>query len=86
MLRTQLPNSPVVLNEPKGSDDYMEVTYNKDQCLSDNYTAPITPPAYIPSIPFLATMEHTDTLLMGDEVISTIPARETNEFIKSSVD
>ncbi|GJU20766.1 hypothetical protein Tco_1154108 [Tanacetum coccineum] len=31
-------------------------------------------------------MEHTDTLLMGDEVISTIPARETNEFIKSSVD
>ncbi|GKE45083.1 hypothetical protein Tco_1472367 [Tanacetum coccineum] len=27
-----------------------------------------------------------NTLLMGDEVISTIPARETDEFIKSSVD
>ncbi|GJZ53135.1 hypothetical protein Tco_0608020 [Tanacetum coccineum] len=31
-------------------------------------------------------MEPTDTLLMGYEVISTIPARETDEFIKSSVD
>ncbi|GJS79000.1 hypothetical protein Tco_0728881 [Tanacetum coccineum] len=32
------------------------------------------------------TEEHLDTLLIGDEVISTIPAREINEFIKSSVD
>ncbi|GJX42464.1 hypothetical protein Tco_0257454 [Tanacetum coccineum] len=63
-----------------------KLTYDKEQCLSDHYTAPITPPAYTPSIPFLATMEPTNTLLMGDEVISTIPARETNEFIKSSVD
>ncbi|GJV55674.1 hypothetical protein Tco_1456679 [Tanacetum coccineum] len=31
------------------------------------------------------TKEPLDTLLMGDEVISTIPARETDEFIKSSV-
>ncbi|GJZ57294.1 hypothetical protein Tco_0612788 [Tanacetum coccineum] len=86
MLRTQMPNSLVVLNEPEGSDDYTEVTYDKEQCLSDHYTAPVTPPAYTPSIPFLATMEPTNTLLMGDEVISTIPARETDEFIKSSVD
>ncbi|GJT72880.1 hypothetical protein Tco_1032166 [Tanacetum coccineum] len=86
MLRTQMPNSLVILNEPEGSDDYTKVTYDKEQCLSDHYTAPVTPPAYTPSIPFLATMEPTDTLLMGDEVISTIPARETNEFIKSSVD
>ncbi|GJZ43800.1 hypothetical protein Tco_0591055 [Tanacetum coccineum] len=28
----------------------------------------------------------TDTLLMGDEVISTTPKRENDEFIKSSVD
>ncbi|GKA03020.1 hypothetical protein Tco_0675801 [Tanacetum coccineum] len=86
MLRTQMPNSPVVLNEPEGSDDYTEVTYDKEQCLSDHYTAHVTPPAYTPSIPFLATMEPTGTLLMGDEVISTIPTRETDEFIKSSVD
>ncbi|GKF17625.1 hypothetical protein Tco_0062543 [Tanacetum coccineum] len=32
------------------------------------------------------TKEPSDTLLIGDEVISTIPARETDEFIKSSVD
>ncbi|GKC85792.1 hypothetical protein Tco_1141509 [Tanacetum coccineum] len=30
--------------------------------------------------------EPCDTLLMGDEVISTTPARENDEFIKSSVD
>ncbi|GKD44014.1 hypothetical protein Tco_1268659 [Tanacetum coccineum] len=86
ILRTLEANSPVDVKEPEGSDDYMEVTYDKEQCLSDHYTAPVTPPAYTPSIPFLATMEPTNTLLMGDEVISTIPARETNEFIKSSVD
>ncbi|GJY55690.1 hypothetical protein Tco_0454805 [Tanacetum coccineum] len=32
------------------------------------------------------TKEPSHTLLMGDEVISTTPARENNEFIKSSVD
>ncbi|GJW07704.1 hypothetical protein Tco_1570127 [Tanacetum coccineum] len=34
----------------------------------------------------LLTMEHSDTFLMGDEVISTILAKENDEFIKSSVD
>ncbi|GJZ43438.1 hypothetical protein Tco_0590693 [Tanacetum coccineum] len=81
-----MPNSLVVLNEPEGSDDYTEVTYDKEQCLSDHYTAPVIPPAYTPSIPFLATMKPKDTLLIGDKVISTIPVRETDEFIKSSVD
>ncbi|GJV06715.1 hypothetical protein Tco_1344371 [Tanacetum coccineum] len=32
------------------------------------------------------TMEPFDTLLMGDEVINTIPERENDEFIKSSID
>ncbi|GJX81064.1 hypothetical protein Tco_0329213 [Tanacetum coccineum] len=31
-------------------------------------------------------MEPLDTLLLGDEVISTTPARENDEFIKSSID
>ncbi|GJU55793.1 hypothetical protein Tco_1229507 [Tanacetum coccineum] len=31
-------------------------------------------------------MEPLDTFLMGDEIISTIPAREIDEFIKSSVE
>ncbi|GJZ58668.1 hypothetical protein Tco_0614484 [Tanacetum coccineum] len=86
ILRTQEANSLVDVKEPEGSDDYREVTYDKEQCLSDHYTAPVTPPAYTPSIPFLATMEPVDTLLMGDEVISTIPARETDKFINYSVD
>ncbi|GKB09733.1 hypothetical protein Tco_0838045 [Tanacetum coccineum] len=32
------------------------------------------------------TKKPSDTLLMGDEVISTTPARENDKFIKSSVD
>ncbi|GJU85252.1 hypothetical protein Tco_1292798 [Tanacetum coccineum] len=32
------------------------------------------------------TKEPLDTLLMGDEVISTTPERENDEFIKSSID
>ncbi|GKF33493.1 hypothetical protein Tco_0106693 [Tanacetum coccineum] len=43
-------------------------------------------PAYTPSLPFLATIEPANTLLMGDEVITTIPIRENDKFIKSSVD
>ncbi|GKG17568.1 hypothetical protein Tco_0362525, partial [Tanacetum coccineum] len=86
ILRTQIPNPPIVPKEPEGSDDYMDVTYDKEQCLSDHYTAPVTPPAYTSSIHFLATMEPLDTFLMRDEVISTIPAREIDEFIKSSID
>ncbi|GKG35925.1 hypothetical protein Tco_0443603, partial [Tanacetum coccineum] len=86
MPRTQMPNSHVVLKEPEGSDDYTEVTYDKEQCLSDHYTAPVTSPAYTPSLPFLATMEPANTLLMGDEIISTTPIRKDDEFIKSNVD
>ncbi|GJT44673.1 hypothetical protein Tco_0953388 [Tanacetum coccineum] len=61
---------------------------DKVQCLSDHYTAPVTPPslAYTPTPPVLATMEPLDTFLIGDEVISTIFERGNDEFIKSSVD
>ncbi|GJU12406.1 hypothetical protein Tco_1134802 [Tanacetum coccineum] len=62
------------------------VSSMEERCLSDHYTAPVTSPAYTPSIPFLATMEPSDTFLMGDKVISTTPERENDEFIKSSVD
>nr|GEX17640.1 hypothetical protein [Tanacetum cinerariifolium] len=43
-------------------------------------------PEYTPSLPFFATMEPANTLLMGEEVISTTPARENNKLIKFSVD
>nr|GEU55952.1 NAC domain-containing protein [Tanacetum cinerariifolium] len=67
ILRTLEANSPVDVKEHDGSDDYMEVTYDKEQCLSDHYTAPDIPLAYTPPIPFLVTMKPAYTLLMGDE-------------------
>nr|GFB15022.1 hypothetical protein [Tanacetum cinerariifolium] len=70
----------------KESDEYIEVTLDEERFLSDHYTAHATPHAYTPSLPFLATMKPTDTLLIGDEIISTTPAKETENFIKSSVD
>ncbi|GJX34982.1 hypothetical protein Tco_0246539 [Tanacetum coccineum] len=66
LLRTSNTNSLIGARVPEGSDDYTEVTYDKEQYLSDHYTAHVTPFAYIPSIPFLATMEPVDTLLMGE--------------------
>ncbi|GKB73360.1 hypothetical protein Tco_0934772 [Tanacetum coccineum] len=84
-----IPLKPIPLvgvGAPEGSDGYTEVTFDKEQCLCNHYTAHVTPPTYTPSLPFLATMEPTNTLLMGDEVISTTPTRENDEFIKSSVD
>ncbi|GJZ15416.1 hypothetical protein Tco_0551093, partial [Tanacetum coccineum] len=85
ILKNLEANSPVDVKEPEGSDNYTKVTYDKEQCLNDHYTAPVTPHVYTPPIPFLATMEPADTFLMGGEVISTILARETDELIKSSV-
>ncbi|GKC77384.1 hypothetical protein Tco_1128158 [Tanacetum coccineum] len=85
VLSTQIPNPPFYLDTEE-SDDDIEVTLNKEKFLSDHYIAQVTHPAYTPSIPFLTTIEPADTLLIGDEAISTTPARENNKFIKSSVD
>ncbi|GJV00165.1 hypothetical protein Tco_1329435 [Tanacetum coccineum] len=86
LLRTLKTNS--LVGEPEGSNDFTEVPFDDEQILRQHNTAYVTPPplAYTPSPPVLATMEPLDTFLMGDEVISTIPERENDEFIKSSVD
>ncbi|GJU37171.1 hypothetical protein Tco_1185525 [Tanacetum coccineum] len=39
-----------------------------------------------PITPVLPTMEPEDSLIMGDEDLSTIPEKESDEFIKSSVE
>ncbi|GJV47042.1 hypothetical protein Tco_1437254 [Tanacetum coccineum] len=77
-----------VLGEPEGSNDFMKVPFDDEQILRQHNTAHVTPPplAYTLTLPVLATMEPLDTFLMGDEVISTIPERENNELIRSSVD
>ncbi|GJS93560.1 hypothetical protein Tco_0800528 [Tanacetum coccineum] len=86
LLRTLKTNSP--LGEPEGSNDFMEVHFDDEQILRQHNTAHVAPPplAYTPTPPVLATMKPLDTFLMGDEVINTIPKKENDEFIKSSVD
>ncbi|GKA19045.1 hypothetical protein Tco_0698960 [Tanacetum coccineum] len=75
----------IALNVKPGTS--LSMSLIQEQCLKMiHYNLLTATSAYTPSIPFLDTMEPTYTLLMGDEVISTIPARETDEFIKSSVD
>ncbi|GKD59571.1 hypothetical protein Tco_1297080 [Tanacetum coccineum] len=88
ILRMLRSNPPVSLIYIEEGDGVSEVIFDKNKFSRKQSIAPITPPplAYTPPPPFLATMEPLDTLLMGDEVISTIPVRENNEFIKSSVD
>ncbi|GKD88013.1 hypothetical protein Tco_1359167 [Tanacetum coccineum] len=88
MLRPLNPIPHVGVGEPEGSNDFTEVPFDDEQILRQHNTAHATPSsrAYIPPPPVLATMEPLDTFLMGDEIISTIPARENDEFIKSSVD
>ncbi|GKC15495.1 hypothetical protein Tco_1012277 [Tanacetum coccineum] len=88
ILRRLIPNPPVSLIDTEESDDVAEVIFEEEQFLRQQSTVHVTPPllAYTPPPPFLATMEPLDTLLMGDEVINTTPARENDEFIKSSVD
>ncbi|GJS73052.1 hypothetical protein Tco_0705893 [Tanacetum coccineum] len=87
-LRNYNQDPPVDLYDPEESDDYMEVPFDDEQILRQHYTAHVTPPplAYTLPPPFLTTMEPADTLLIGDEVISTTLTRENDEFIKSSVD
>ncbi|GKE01217.1 hypothetical protein Tco_1389200 [Tanacetum coccineum] len=83
-----MPNPPVSLIDTEESDDVMEVIFDEDQFSRQQSTTHVTSPplAYTPPPPFLTTMEPLDTLLIGDEVISTTPVRENDEFIKSNVD
>nr|GEV37585.1 DNA helicase [Tanacetum cinerariifolium] len=53
--------------------------YNNDD--NEDYTSAITPDE-----PVLSTEEPDNSLSMGDEHLDTIPATESNEFIKSSVE
>nr|GEY00379.1 hypothetical protein [Tanacetum cinerariifolium] len=43
-------------------------------------------PSCIAMTPVLSTKETKDSLIMGDEHLDTIPKKESNEFIKSSVE
>ncbi|GJX09116.1 hypothetical protein Tco_0198975 [Tanacetum coccineum] len=87
VLSTQIPNPPVDLDTEESGDDIEEI-FNKELFLRKRNTAHVIPQSitYTAPPPFLATMEPLDTLSTGDEVISTTPTRENDEFIKSIVD
>ncbi|GJR59571.1 hypothetical protein Tco_1501733 [Tanacetum coccineum] len=77
-----------LVEEPEESDDDTEVIFDEEQFLKQRNTAHVTPPSlvYTPPLPCLFAMDPSDTFSMGDEVISTTPVRENDEFIKSNVD
>ncbi|GKD97417.1 hypothetical protein Tco_1381314 [Tanacetum coccineum] len=60
-------------------DDYEESTIPLNEIDSQ------TPPS-IEITPVLPTLEPEDSLIMGNEELSTIPKKESDEFIKSSVE
>ncbi|GKB03297.1 hypothetical protein Tco_0831386 [Tanacetum coccineum] len=62
--------------------------YNDDDDDDEESTIPLNEiTSQIPLItPVLLTMEPEDSLIMGDEDLSTIPKKESDEFIKSSVE
>ncbi|GKB62595.1 hypothetical protein Tco_0918781 [Tanacetum coccineum] len=60
-------------------DDYEESTIPLNEIDSQ------TPPS-IEITPVLPTLEPEDSLIMGNEELSTIPEKESDEFIKSSVE
>ncbi|GKD60023.1 hypothetical protein Tco_1297532 [Tanacetum coccineum] len=60
-------------------DDDEESTISLNEMISQ------IPPS-IAITPVLPTMEPEDSLIMGDENVSTIPEKESDEFIKSSVE
>ncbi|GJS46229.1 hypothetical protein Tco_0596350 [Tanacetum coccineum] len=60
-------------------DDYEESTIPLNEIDSQ------TPPS-IEITPVLPTLEPEDSLIMGDEELNTIPVKESDEFIKSSVE
>ncbi|GKC96832.1 hypothetical protein Tco_1162274, partial [Tanacetum coccineum] len=80
--RYQIHEPPISFDEPEGSNDDTKVIFDEEQFLKQQSTAHVTPPqlAYIPPLPCLATMEPLDAFLMGDEVISTTPARENDVY------
>ncbi|GKB83365.1 hypothetical protein Tco_0950260 [Tanacetum coccineum] len=70
MLRPLKPIPLVGVGAPEGSDDYTEVTLDKEQCLCDHYTAHVTPPAYTPSLPFLSSVDDLVPIPRESEVTS----------------
>ncbi|GJX89541.1 hypothetical protein Tco_0341555 [Tanacetum coccineum] len=82
-----LPLDPYFQKNTEESDDVSEVIFDEEKFQDNKVLLPshlrhlhTYPPTFLS---YHGTFRH---LLIGDEVISTTPARENDEFIKSSVD
>ncbi|GJZ44497.1 hypothetical protein Tco_0591752 [Tanacetum coccineum] len=74
---------------PEPSRHFNSICYDDDD--DEESTIPLNEiisqiPPSIAITPVLPTMEPEDSLIMGDEDLSTIPEKESDEFIKSSVE
>ncbi|GKD58555.1 hypothetical protein Tco_1296064 [Tanacetum coccineum] len=83
-----------MIDELKGKFNGMSIEINKKkelQRLEQNNTILLNEidsqiPSSITITPVLPTMKPEDSLIMGNEELSTIPKKESDEFIKSSVE
>ncbi|GKD15582.1 hypothetical protein Tco_1199989 [Tanacetum coccineum] len=87
------PRFPLAANlsthTPEPSRRFNSICYDDDD--DEESTIPLNEiisqiPLSIAITPVLPTMEPEDSLIMGDENLSTIPEKESDEFIKSSVE
>ncbi|GKD58608.1 hypothetical protein Tco_1296117 [Tanacetum coccineum] len=87
MLREQVAN--LSTHTPEPSRRFNSIFYDDDD--DEESTIPFNEiisqlPPSIAITPVLPTMEPEDSLIMGDENLSDIPEKESDEFIKSSVE
>ncbi|GJU75343.1 hypothetical protein Tco_1272413 [Tanacetum coccineum] len=95
MLKDYQPKNDEISHEtyiPEPSRHFNSLCYDdNDDDDDEESTIPLNKitsqiPPSIAITPVLPTMEPEDSLIMGDENLSTIPEKEPNEFIKSSVE
>nr|GEU59178.1 hypothetical protein [Tanacetum cinerariifolium] len=69
-----------------GDDD--DDDYDNESLISTNMDIFETPPSIVitTSPPVLPTEDHKDSLIMRNKELNTIPKKESNEFIKSSIE
>ncbi|GJY24309.1 hypothetical protein Tco_0397967 [Tanacetum coccineum] len=89
MLKDCQPKNDEISHEtyiPEPSRHFNSLCYDDEEStISLNEITSQIPPS-IAITPVLPTMEPEDSLIMGDENLSTIPEKESDEFIKSSVE
>ncbi|GJS05615.1 hypothetical protein Tco_0322123 [Tanacetum coccineum] len=89
MLRQREHAANLSIYTPEPSRHFNSICYNDNN--NEESTIPLNEiisqiPPSIAITPVLPTMEPEDSLSMGDEHLSTIPKKESDEFIKSSIE